>query len=173
MNQNKTLIILGTSRSDGHTRKIINEILNRTDADFIDLNDYNIGYYDYEHSNQNDDYFMLSEKMMAYDTLLFASPVYWYSMSAVMKTFFDRFSDLLRIRKETGRKLRGKRMLVVTCSSDQEEYASFFDAFRLSADYLGMNYGGQMHGWIEQGEIPAAVMERIEAFVGNIRESGN
>ena len=30
-----------------------------------------------------------------YDTLIFATPVYWYSMSGIMKVFFDRKNDNL------------------------------------------------------------------------------
>ncbi len=44
-----------------------------------------------------------------YDVLIFATPVYWYSMSGIMKVFFDRITDLLTIKKDIGRKLKGKK----------------------------------------------------------------
>ena len=51
--------------------------------------------------------------------LFFASPVYWYSMSAQMKIFFDRLADLVTIEKERGRALQGKSCsLVATGGSD-------------------------------------------------------
>ena len=80
-----------------------------------------------------------------YDTIVFATPVYWYSMSAIMKVFFDRFSDLIKIEKETGRKFRGKSMFVISNSYDEQLDYDFCMPFRLTANYLGINYLGDKH----------------------------
>jgi len=101
----KTLIILGSSRRDGETKKVIDELVNLTHWDVIDLNDYNFSYYDYEHKNIDDDYIRLMRRILEYDLLVFATPVYWYAMSGIMKVFFDRVTDLLDFEKELGRKL--------------------------------------------------------------------
>ncbi|MDA5312487.1 flavodoxin family protein, partial [Vibrio cholerae] len=74
-----------------------------TDTTLFDLSDYAISFYDYEHMNRNDDFIHLINKLAEFDHLVFASPVYWYSMSAQLKVFFDRLSDLLTIEKELGR----------------------------------------------------------------------
>jgi hypothetical protein len=66
-------------------------------------------------------------------------------MSGIMKVFFDRFSDLIRVEKETGRKLRGKNMFVISNSHGDNIDASFYIPFQKSADYLGMNYTGELH----------------------------
>ena len=66
-------------------------------------------------------------------------------MSAIMKVFFDRISDLIRIEKETGRKLRGKKIGVISNSHDDETDESFYIPFQKSADYLGMEYLGHTH----------------------------
>ena len=82
--------------------------------ELIDLNDFDISYYDYDHKNRQDDFLPLMKKLIErYKTLVFATPVYWYTMSAVMKTFFDRISDLLTIEKDLGRQLRGKNMVLI------------------------------------------------------------
>jgi multimeric flavodoxin WrbA len=89
----------------------------------------------------------MKEIIEKYDTLIFATPIYWYSMSGIMKVFFDRFSDLIRIEKDWGRKLRGKKMAVISNSHDFEndlEY-DFYIPFRKSAEYLGMKYIGNKH----------------------------
>ena len=62
-----------------------------------------------------------------------------------MKVFFDRFSDLIKIEKETGRKFRGKSMFVVSNSYDEELDYDFYMPFRLTANYLGINYLGNKH----------------------------
>lgn len=160
-----TVIILGSSNSHGNTRKIINEFLIHHPARLIDLNQYKISYFDYEHKNQNDDFLPLITDLLKYDEWIFATPVYWYSMSAVMKTFFDRISDLLKIRKDLGRQLRAKTMKIIVCSSNSEFYEYFEKPFEASANYLGMNYYGMLWSWIEDGTIPEIVNENLRKFI--------
>lgn len=142
----KKLIILGSSRSDGDMRKVVDELVKIFDWDFIDLNDYKIGYYDYEHKNLNDDYLPLMRKIIAeYDIFIFATPVYWYAMSGVMKVFFDRLTDLLDEEKDLGRKLRGKSMAAISCSVGDNLGKNFWLPFSETAKYLGMDYLGGTH----------------------------
>ncbi len=142
----RKVIIVGSSRSQGNTTKIVDEIAARLQIDVINLSHYEISHYDYESKNRDDDFLPLIRKIIEnYDTLIFATPVYWYSMSGIMKVFFDRFSDLLRIEKETGRKLRGKQFAVISNSHDAQIEDDFYIPFKRSADYLGMIYIGNKH----------------------------
>jgi len=144
--ENKGVIIVGTSRNQGNTTRISQLISEKMNFDVINLNDYQISYYDYESKNIDDDFLPLIKNIIEkYDTLVFSTPVYWYSMSGVMKVFFDRFSDLIRIEKETGRKLRGKKMFVVSNNHDDGMEYDFYLPFRLSAEYLGIEYLGNHH----------------------------
>lgn len=144
--ENKKVIILGSSRKNGNTSRIVDEISKETEIDVINLSDYNISYYDYESKNREDDFFPLIKGIIEnYDTLIFATPIYWYNMSGIMKVFFDRISDLIRMEKETGRKLRGKKIGVISNSHDNEIEDSFYIPFIKSADYLGMQYLGHAH----------------------------
>lgn len=144
--ENKKVIIVGSSRKNGNTSKIADEIAIQFNIDIVNLNDYQFSYYDYESKNIDDDFLPLIRSILEnYDTFIFATPVYWYSMSGIMKVFFDRFSDLIRIEKETGRKFRGKNFAVISNSHDNEIEADFYIPFRKSADYLGVNYIGNSH----------------------------
>ncbi|KQO34295.1 FMN reductase [Flavobacterium sp. Leaf82] len=144
--EGRKVIILGSSRKNGNTTKIVDEISKEHGIEVIDLSDFNISYYDYESKNREDDFLPLIKGILEnYDTLIFATPIYWYNMSGIMKVFFDRFSDLLRIEKETGRKLRGKKIGVISNSHDNEIEESFYIPFKKSADYLGMEYLGHAH----------------------------
>lgn len=145
---NKSVIIVGSSRSNGNTAQIVQAIAKDLPVDVINLNDYTFSYYDYENKNINYDFLnLMKEVIQKYDTLIFATPIYWYSMSGVMKVFFDRFSDLIRIEKEWGRKLRGKKMAVISNSHDFENELDydFYIPFKKSAEYLGMQYLGNKH----------------------------
>jgi len=144
--ENKKVIILGSSRSKGNTAKSIVAISEKYNIDVIDLNNYKFSYYDYESKNLDDDFLPLITSIIEkYDTLIFATPVYWYNMSGIMKVFFDRFSDLIRVKKEIGRKLKGKNMAVISNSHSDHIEKSFYIPFQKSADYLGMNYTGDIH----------------------------
>lgn len=169
---NKTVIIQGSSRSDGDTSKIVNYIASHNTIDVIDLYTKNIGHYDYEYRNKDDDFIGLMTNIInTYDTIIFATPVYWYSMSGVLKAFFDRISDLLRIEKDTGRQLRGKNMVMISTSNHDDLIDGFNMPFVESAKYLGMNYLGNIHTYVENDTIPKDIKLRIDDFVKHIKET--
>lgn len=142
----KKLIIAGSSRNDGDTSKLVRQLTEKSDWNQIDLNDFDFSYYDYLHHNKNDDYLPLMRKIISqYDAFIFATPIYWYSMSGIMKVFFDRLTDLLTIEKELGRQLRGKKMAVITCSVGENLGEQFWLPFSETANYLGMDYLGDTH----------------------------
>ena len=162
----KSIIILGSARSDGNTKQLIDCILKvNPGIDIVDLNDFKIGYFNYDHSNQDDDFLSLCERLMNYDNLIFASPVYWYSMSAQLKTFFDRITDLLSIRKDLGR-----FMMSISCGSGPELINGFEMPFRESAGYLKMNYLGHLHGYMN-GDIKSEKLQKdIALFLDKLKE---
>ena len=142
----RSVIILGSSRSDGDAKTVVNSMRKIVNWDLVDLNDYDFSYFDYLHLNRDDDFIDLMKHLLSnYDTLIFATPVYWYSMSGIMKVFFDRITDLLTIEKDLGRKLRGKNMAVISCSNGSNLGDSFWLPFKESARYLGMTYLAETH----------------------------
>jgi len=142
----KTIIISGSPRKNGDTTNVCNKLATLLNSDFIHLADYNISQYDYDHNNSSDDFIPLMQKIIEqYDTLLFVTPVYWYSMSGTLKVFFDRITDLLTIEKELGRALRHKNMAVVSSSNGNNLGEHFWLPFTKSAEYLGINYLGNTH----------------------------
>ena len=142
----EVVIIVGSSRKDGDTANLTKQLIEKSNWDLINLNDFEFSYFDYKHENRNDGYLTLLRKIIEkYDILIFATPVYWYSMSGIMKVFFDRLTDLLTIKKELGRKLRGKKMAVISCSNGENLGEYFWLPFSESAQYLGMEYIGNTH----------------------------
>jgi multimeric flavodoxin WrbA len=163
---NKTVIIQGSSRSNGNTNKIINQLNSDNQFDIIDLSNKKISHFDYEFNNANDDFIPLIKNIIdKYDTIVFATPVYWYSMSGVLKVFFDRLSDLLFVEKDLGRQLKGKNMAMISCGSGSGLKEEFSMPFKESANYLGMNYVGNIHTWLEtDNTISKEVTNSIEQF---------
>lgn len=143
---NKNVIIAGSSRKQGNTGNVIEVLRKYLDFDIIDLNDFNFSYYDYEHQNKEDDFLPLIRRIIDnYDNLIFVTPVYWYAMSGIMKTFFDRFTDLLDSEYELGRQLQQKSMAVISSSAGNHLGDHFWLPFIETAGYLGMNYIGHIH----------------------------
>ncbi len=161
----KRIIIQGSSRSQGNTHKIVNLLKAELAFDLLDLNQKHIQPFDYDFNNQDDDFPAIIKGIVAnYDLIVFATPVYWYSMSGILKNFFDRISDCLKIDKATGRKLRGKKMAMLSCGSDATVIEGLQVPFKESAHYLGMEYLGDVHTWIADDEIEAVVKNRVIQF---------
>jgi len=141
-----TAILFGSSRYDGHTGalvKCLEESIKSTSCYL--LKDYDFSPFDYEHKNKNDDYLALVNKLISYDHIIFATPVYWYAMSAQLKVFFDRFSDLLSIDKNLGRKLKGLKCSVVSTGAWEYPPDCFEEVFKLTFNYLRMEYSGMLY----------------------------
>jgi putative NADPH-quinone reductase len=169
VNRSRGIIIQGSSRVDGNTSRVVSYLADMVQFDVVDLKTKQIGYFDYNHQNSNDDFLpLLRDIVSQYDVMVFATPVYWYTMSAEMKTFFDRISDALKIEKNTGRKLRGKYMAALSCGSDEDLNPGFFEPFELSAEYLGMHYLGHVHTWNDGRAVTNDVALKLRSFADQL-----
>jgi len=144
------LVILGSSRSRGNTRLLVDAACQGARYRLVDLTEVSFSDYDYTHANCGDDYSSLADALSARDRIVLATPVYWYSMSATMKRFVDRLSDLVTIRKPLGRALAGRRLYVLATSTEASLPAGFEQTFRSTAEYLDMSWGGCLHVCFEQ-----------------------
>lgn len=166
----KAIIIQGSARSQGNSYQIAQILAAKLQAPILDLNTKQLEQYKYTHTYDSQDQFLeVVDELLEYDTFIFLTPVYWYSMSGIMKLFFDRLTDCLKIAKDKGRRLRGKQMAAVACGSDATVVNGFFVPFESSAEYLGMQYLGDLHAWVED-EVPSSeVVNLIHDFTTNIK----
>ncbi|HHX8566559.1 NAD(P)H-dependent oxidoreductase [Vibrio sp. RM-44-3] len=159
-------VILGTSKTDGNTRKLVDSFVEQSGAKLFDLTNFNISFYDYSHENKNDDFLPIIHELLSFDHLVFASPVYWYSMSAQLKVFFDRLSDLLTIEKELGRRLKGKSISVLSTGYNLELPDCFVQPFELTAKYMQLEFKGCEYLAIQTesdlGKVTASAAQAIE-----------
>ncbi len=138
------LCINGSARGDGNTRKMIAAALgNLDDVEIVYLNDLNIAPYDY--ADQHDDFEMLAIKMVSAKTIVFATPVYWYSMSGQMKVFFDRLTDLTDAHKALGKQLAGKMNYAIIAGGTLPN--GFTMPIAETVRYFNMHWGGY---WFEE-----------------------
>lgn len=165
----KTIIIQGSSNPAGNSAKITQELQARITSEKLDLTTLQIMPFDYEFNNQDDDFNKTMHRLLdTYDTFIFLTPVYWYTMSGIMKNFVDRFTDGLIHDQALGRKFEGKQMAAVACGSGPENIEGYFIPFQKTATYLKMNYIGDVHLWIGSDsarEIHPLAQRRINSFI--------
>jgi multimeric flavodoxin WrbA len=141
------VVLLASSRPEGHTKKAVQGALefclgeSVKDVSWEILCTLSILPYDYENKNATDDFLSLIRRLLQHDLIIFATPVYWYTMSAHMKIFFDRITDLLVHHKELLRAFKDKKAMIIASSASGKPEA-FEIPFALTFQYLSMDYIG-------------------------------
>ncbi len=163
----KIAIVLATSRENGNTSALILEIAKLAGAIIFDLKDYRILPYDYEHTNRGDDFLNLISELLTFERIVFASPVYWYSVCAQMKVFIDRLSDLVTIEKTLGRELRGKKVSLIATGNDRDIPECFEEPLHRTFNHLGMVFNGTFYMACDKNiEIDLARL-KIDSYINN------
>jgi multimeric flavodoxin WrbA len=135
------LVILGSARGDSNTLAAVKKLSPVADYELIDLRQRRIAYYDYAHPNDDsDDFLAIVHKMLEAETIIFATPVYWYAMSGIMKVFFDRFSELLSTHKPLGKALKGRQTYLIASGAEAQLPPGFEIPFKLTSEYFKMTY---------------------------------
>ena len=161
------LIILGSARPNGDTAQAAEALASRLGgAKILDLAAKRIFPFDYDDPAPDDDFAAVAAQMLAHRSIVFATPVYWYAMSGIMKTFFDRLSDLTSARdpQRRGRQLRRREVWLLAVGTDAELPQGFEQPFARTADYLGMAWRGGFY--VRTGRSPnsSAIGELGEAL---------
>ncbi|GAB5387381.1 MAG: hypothetical protein Alpg2KO_03490 [Alphaproteobacteria bacterium] len=163
----RILALLGTSRSDGNTRKVLDATVQGMGSStrIMDLQTLALQPYDYDQNYSDDTFLHLAAEMAESDLILFATPVYWYAMSAQMKVLFDRLSDLLGTHKALGRALAGRKTAMIATGTDADLPDGFEVPFQRTSTYFDMDYLGALY--MPEGksaESEAVRADRIRQF---------
>lgn len=167
----RAAVIFGSARSDGNTYQAIQAVQARLGFTLpvVDLAKVDVREFSYAF-DQEDDFHPLMSLLLRFDLIIIASPVYWYGVSAKMKCFIDRVTDLLPPDNENGHALRGKKMAVI---ASYATYPGGTDGFeqplKNTAHYLGMDFlGAYLHyvGDVEAGH--AESMKSLNDFIASI-----
>lgn len=141
----KALIINGSHRKESSTNILVNkfkeEISDVYEVSQVDLFNRVIEYYNYDnYYSDEDDFENLKNQIFDADLVVFSSPIYWYSMSARLKTFFDRFGFIMYTDDKD--KLFEKKVILLFTYGAKSYDESFVKPFELTFNYLNMNYIG-------------------------------
>lgn len=165
------IALFASARRNGHTGALTDRIAALLGIEVVDLAKLRMAPYDYEHRHRDDDFEPLMLRALEFDPLIFASPVYWYSVSSPMKVFLDRVTDFLDLPDllHHGRRLRGKTGHVVCTSIYPDPPRPFVDAFADTFEFLGMKFGTIAHLNCADGFDDAAADAEARRFAGLLR----
>lgn len=159
-------VIYGGTRPNGNTETLTEHVLQGIAAEKIYLNDYTIEpIIDMRHSedgfqDRGDDYNSVIDHILPHDTLIFATPIYWYSMSGIMKNFIDRWSQTLRDPKypDFKTKMMSKKAFVIAVGGDAPYIKGLpmIQQFKHIFDFMGINFAGYILG---EGNKPGDIMK--------------
>lgn len=170
----KVLALIGSPRKVGNTDLLVEELLkgcktNGHTAEKVFLYDYTISLCVDCRSCKKGDYVccindemqQIYSLMEAADVIVFGTPLYWYGCTAKMKMLVDRMRPFVE-----NKKLKGKKAVVVAPSAEgPEACGSMLEMFRLSFEYLGMEFVGEvLVEAYEKGEILTSKEELERAY---------
>ena len=153
----RTVIINGSLRAKGNTDVVINSLLNGTKKSdtiikqFV-LRNKNIGgcrgcYFCYknDHCTLKDDMQEIHNEIQKADLLILASPMYWWGVTGLMKTFIDRL--YLYYPKSNGHLVAGKKLLFIIPMNVNEKqhgrkaYLSEIEPIQMTSKYIFKRLG--------------------------------
>ena len=172
--------LLASARRDGNTERLTRhaaEALPPGDAQrwlhladlplppFADIR-HSVGVYPEPTGNER----ILFDATLEATDLVFAVPLYWYSVPASAKTYLDYWSGWLRVPDaDFRRRMAAKTLWVVCVLSDEDPRRAdpLIGTLEITADYMAMGFGGVLLGYGNRpGDVltDTAALERASTF---------
>ncbi|NGQ95922.1 flavodoxin family protein [Brevibacillus sp. SYP-B805] len=164
------LILYGSTRRGGNTEWLTERMVEGLPATRIYLREKQIRpIQDMRHTAEgfspvDDDYDEVVQEMLRHDAIVFATPLYWYGMSGLMKNFIDRWSQSLRDPDlDFKAQMRTKKAYVVIVGGDNPriEALPLVGQFTHIFRYFGMEFA---HYLIGKGNKPGDVQRDEQAI---------
>ena len=154
------LAITGSARGDGNTALTVAHLrraLGLRDDQIVDLQTLCLEPFRYDPPPPSDDFLAIVNRILAHQHIVFATPVYWYAMSGLMKTFFDRLTDLLLTPegRRTGHALAGRDVWAIATGTDPDLPDGFEVPFFRTAEYFDMRWRQAFYVCVPSETLPA------------------
>ena len=158
----KITILVGSSRKGGNSELLTDFVVQDIEHEKVYVKDLHIRpIEDLRHTRNcfqvvNDDYDGLVKSIMKSDVVIFATPIYWYSMSGVMKNMIDRLSQAIRDERYPNLKehLKTMQTIVVVVGGDEPRIKGLplIQQFQYIFDFLNMTFSSYIIGEANQPE---------------------
>jgi multimeric flavodoxin WrbA len=169
-------VLYGGTRPNGNTELLTEQVVHGLEVEKIFLRDFIIQpIEDHRHSENGfqdvgDDYNSIIDLILPHDILLFATPIYWYSMSGTMKNFIDRWSQTLRDSQYPNFKatMASKKAYVIAVGGDNPYVKGLpmIQQFQHIFDFMGTSFDGYIIG---KGSKPDDIKTDTAAFSAAIQ----
>jgi multimeric flavodoxin WrbA len=179
MKGNAITILLGSPRKDGNSAVLAKALSDSAGEEGAEISLFNLHEMEISPCSGcdrckespeagciiEDDMVTVYRQVVGSDAVVFAGPVYWFAVSAQMKTAIDR---LYAISGCDSGALKGKTFGVILTYADEDPFVSgAANAVRMYQDaaaYVGAQIGGVVHGSAcEPGEIKSNTRVMEEA----------
>ena len=160
----KILILSGSPRKGGNTDLLVEAFvkgaLTKHDVEVVSVRDYKVSpcmgcnacfRNENHYCVQKDDMSIIYEKMASTDMLVIASPVYFYGLSAQLKTLIDRFHNPIRDTFH----IKKVALLLVGAATIPELFDSILTQYQLCLNFFKLEDAGRVlvHGVKDKGDI--------------------
>ncbi|MNO40546.1 putative NAD(P)H-dependent FMN-containing oxidoreductase YwqN [compost metagenome] len=149
------VVLHGSTRDEGNTEELTELVLKGIPHHNILLRDKHIlPIHDLRHAEGGfhpveDDYDELIQEVLEHDVLIFATPVYWYGMSGILKNFVDRWSQSLRDERYDFKGLIAKKKAyAVVVGGDQPRIKALplIQQFKYTFEFVNLPFEGYIIG---------------------------
>lgn len=170
----KILVLTGSPHKNGTSFYLANQFIKcaeesdhkitRYDAAFLKLEGCLGCKYCRTHDNmciRHDIIDEINKEVLAADVLVFATPLFFFGISAQLKTLIDRFYAILKdLQKQKENNVQKKYMILTTCNDKEETTLS---ALLQSFKTLGNNFG-----WTEGTHVLAEGYNKEHEIIDRI-----
>ncbi|MFJ8088985.1 flavodoxin family protein [Lysinibacillus sp. NPDC095746] len=169
---------IGSSRAGSNSEQLTNYVLNGINHVKIDLKNLTIEpINDLRHDHNgfqfvDDDYDQIIHAFLTSDLVIFATPIYWYSMSGIMKNMVDRLSHAIRDERfpQLKEKLQTTEAIVLAVGGDDPYIKGLpmIQQFQYIFDFLKMPFSSYIIGEANKpGEIIVDEQALMQASILN------
>ncbi|MFJ7734516.1 flavodoxin family protein [Lysinibacillus sp. NPDC097231] len=147
---------IGSSRANSNSEQLTDYVLKGIPHKKIDLKNVTIEpIHDLRHDDNGfqfvaDDYDQIIQAFLTSDIVIFATPIYWYSMSGIMKNMVDRLSHAIRDERfpQLKEKLQTTEAIVLAVGGDDPHIKGLplIHQFQYIFDFLKMPFSSYIIG---------------------------
>lgn len=167
----KITTFIGSSRENGNTEILTDIVMQDIEHSKIYLRDLTIKpIHDLRHDPNGfqpieDDYDQIIDALLKSDLFVFSTPIYWYTMSGLMKNMVDRISQAIRDERypRLREELKKKSAIVITVGGDGPKIKGLplIQQFNHTFDFLNMKFLNYIIG---EGHHPGDIVDDQQAI---------
>lgn len=148
-------VLQGSTRDGGNTEQLTKVLMEGVPYTEILLREKRIlPIHDQRHmeggfDSVEDDYDEVIRQVLEHDVIVFASPVYWYSISGLLKNFMDRWSQSLRDSRYNFKELMARKTayaVIVGGDDPRIKALPLIQQLKYSFEFIGLPFAGYVIG---------------------------